>query len=88
LAGVSCHGAQRNGDAKGERVAKALEKVGSALKAASGLAVLVGLKFHFGDDSQDRKLQEVTIFGLPLFDRKRMEARRARKAAKKATVIK
>lgn len=67
---------------------KALEKVGSALKAASGLAVLVGLKFRFGDDSQDRKLQEVTIFGLPLFDRKRMEARQARKAAKKRTVIK
>jgi hypothetical protein len=67
---------------------RALERIGNGLKAASGLALLVGLRFQFGDREQGRKLEEVTIFGLPMYSRVRREARRARRAARKAATAK
>lgn len=57
---------------------KVIERARQVVGIASGLAIVIGLRFTWGE-ATDPRLQRVTVLGLPIFDRARLNARRAQK---------
>lgn len=60
-----------------------VKKTGKWVGTAGGIALALKSAFNAEWNLETGALDKLDLFGLPLFDRKRMEARRARRAARK-----
>lgn len=56
--------------------------IASAVRKGAALAAVLAIKLEWRDE--DGKLDKLKVLGIPVFDRRRMEARRAARAQRKA----
>lgn len=61
-----------------------VKKASQVAATAGGLAIVVKAVFAGEWNSETGKLDKVRVLGIPVFDRRRMEARRAKRALRRA----